>query len=340
MAVYYRVVTNSGRAYVRYVCFGLLNRVPDLAEGRDAQQPRDVQEASRRLLQNITPRDIKYLEYDVTKTFNWNSWSHPQLQPTRDAVTIAGESEKDFQHRCLNNYFKVVKEVIDDLPMYKGFITFHQEQNVIRFHVKDQPSDKLMTAMFLLRNLNQTGSAIYLFAREMGYRPRVCAAIYGLYYMNLPTPFQRGSISMNCYGESSIFDPNTFGKQGLINFLRQDESYSPWVQPNFDTTQRGYVRDSRMSTMDEYIFDAGLHQRSGLRYRKMITCFSVQNDSSIDDGYQIVIPPSRYNEYGGEPATSHHLRVDYDRQTRSGSVSDLQEVLRGIFDPIVAEAGI
>lgn len=340
MAVYYRVVTNSGRAYIRYICFGLLNRVPDLTEGVDSNQRQDIRSQSGRILHNISPRDIKYLEYDTTAAFYGNTWSHPELKPTRDLIQLTGESKKANQARCLSNYFKVAKEIIDDLPMYKGFITFHQEQKVIRFHVKDQPADKIMTAMFLLRNLNQQGSAIYLFAREMGYRPRVCTAIFGIYYLNLPTPFQRGAISMNGYTESSFFDLNTFGRQGLINFLKQEESYQPWVQPNFDTTERGYVRDSSMSTMDEYIFDSGLSRRSGVRYRKMITCFSVPNDEVIDSYCQIQVEPSHYEGYDDDTPTSHHLKIDYDAPNRAGDNVFIQSIIRRVFDPIISEANI
>ncbi len=273
MSVNYRVVTRTGRAYIRYVCFGLLNRYRSISEGISSRRP-DNNDSS--FIVDTTPKDVVYLEYDTSQEFNSNVWSGITEEGPSNLVKLAGETHEDAKNRALMKYYQHMQEAFKDLTMYKGLVTFHPEQKVIRFHVEGHQSDKIMTAMFFIRNMHQHPPYGYFKLRVAGFSEKDSMLFSHILDLTRQTPFSNSRVIFPYISESSLFDTRTLGRDAIISLFRQDSEYSPWVQPLFNESRNGYLRDSAMNNNRRYLFkeDAPRH----LKYRTLITCFSKPED--------------------------------------------------------------
>lgn len=141
-------------------------------------------------------------------------------------------------------YLTEMKLLLDDLPWLQDVITVHPLVGVVRAHIKEHKADKVITSLFLMRNLCNYGetAASYRHFRNLGYRPRLCAIM--AHYVTKNFGFGgRCEFSQQYLGEYNWINPQTFGKESFMRMMAADKDTEfdfiqlPWA------TQRGYRRD-------------------------------------------------------------------------------------------------
>lgn len=137
-----------------------------------------------------------------------------------------------------------MKILFADLPWLSDVITLHPLVGVARAHIKQHAADKIITSLFLIRNLCNYGetAASYRHFRHMGLRPRICAVMASYMTKNFGA-MGRCDFSQSYLGEYNWTNPQTFGKQAFIRMMTADKDTEfdfiqlPWA------VQRGYRRD-------------------------------------------------------------------------------------------------
>lgn len=180
------------------------------------------------------------------------------------------------------NYCEAMKELINDIPWMTG-VSVHSLLNVVRVDM-NQPADKVMMTLFLLRNLCHYEHYIstYKNLREThNFKPYAAAILSSLFVREGGTPFSQPSWKYNSVGEYNWLSPFTFGVQALGRMLTEGVSYNPWFQENFLTAGQ-YRRDSWFR--DENIEFNGASPDGAetlSRYRRLIDCMSIPNDTPL-----------------------------------------------------------
>lgn len=173
------------------------------------------------------------------------------------------------RERAEKNVIKHLQAIFDDLKIYNGCISVHPILKVVRAHVKDNKADKIITGLFLARNLT-TGSTISRMYTDMigwGYRPSFSAIVAHLLHSNVGA-FSR-SYSVQWVGETNWVSPASFGKRSLLRMMSGGFQDDCFVQEEWKN-QGYYRRDDG--------FGRRLSRFNG-RGRKLIDCLSVENDT-------------------------------------------------------------
>ncbi|QIN94886.1 hypothetical protein PQC36_gp108 [Proteus phage Vb_PmiP-P59] len=193
-----------------------------------------------------------------------------------DDITFLSKKEK-----AEKNLIKHLKAIFDDLKIYQGCISVHPILKVVRAHIKNNKADKIITGLFLARNLTTCGtmSRMYNDMINWGYRPSFSAVVAHLLFSNVGA--FSNSYSVQWVGETNWISPLSFGKQSLIRLLSGDFTDDAFVQEEWKD-QGYYKRDDGFS---------GSLSRFNGRGRKLIDCLSVERDTHFLDN------PSRRGDH-------------------------------------------
>jgi hypothetical protein len=195
--------------------------------------------------------------------------------------------------------FKHMEATMADLPMFKGCYEVKPRAGLFRFYVRDYPADKILMGLMIARSacqhfLNYSHYQGYQTLIKRGHSPRVCL---------IGNMFSKGGglgsadvFSLNGMSENAIFNPATFGLEGVIAFLRQDKGFDPFVQDPL--RDGGYMRESnfqeskdffnpRVPLYDDDNYNVMFGMESGeaydchgqgTKYRSLTDCFSIKED--------------------------------------------------------------
>lgn len=175
---------------------------------------------------------------------------------------------------------KLMKEVINAVPfartVLKAEIHPVEKTVVVSALAGDNPCDKTITALFLVRNVFylDDSNELYNKCRESGL------SVMASLLIGLNFTIARGfggvvKIYKKTIGEYNLFNPHTFGKQGLINFITHGEDWNPWRQGSWKQ-QRFYKREYHLELGDRLLdFDGDLTDPS------ILDCFSISHDEDI-----------------------------------------------------------
>ncbi|MCS5737305.1 hypothetical protein, partial [Herbiconiux daphne] len=141
-------------------------------------------------------------------------------------------------------FLREMQELVADMPWLQDVITIHPITGVVRAHIKDHKADKIITSLFLIRNIgNYMNQAVtYRKVRNMGYRPRFAAIIAHKVYANLGFG-NSVQYSDQYLGEYNWINPQSFGKNAFLKMMGADKDtefdfiQKPWAE------QRGYRHD-------------------------------------------------------------------------------------------------
>lgn len=295
MAIRYDIVLDNNLIYnIQYVCFGVLN---GLVTG---QEPRGLnRETSGRLSgsnyrtlgRDFDVNKIQYIRYDY-------SWMN---NPLDDQMLTAYEQE--------------VKLIISQLPTMQDIVFFDYETKHAYVRVKDQPADKVMFILTLLRNLvgcvkqywrsNGVHQGGYFLLRRMGIAPLKALVFYGFLQGNTTTDWSAPgnpeylflSDYPNFNSESNLFNFSTFGLGSYRRFIAQ-EDYNPWVQGSFAEQGHGYKRNSHYSSAYE-----------------------------LFEGLNLSSPAVEFNEYHTEDRPRFYMRLEQIAGYRFGGTSPYRTLL-------------
>lgn len=232
MAVKYDVIFKDGKKLSKEaICFGAMayGNWDNSFNDRDlAARPADQQA----MIQFHTGSHIHPIWAEADYTKFRRDWSNGG---------VSGREKSNANKAFLTE----LKELVDDLPFVKQVISVHPLVGVVRAHIKNHPSDQIITSLMLVRNLCNYSdmAATYRHFKAAGYRPRFCAVMAHLVSKNFGS-MGRSDWSSISIGEYNWINPNHFGKQALINLMGCDESTQfgfhqlPWAE------QKGYRRDN------------------------------------------------------------------------------------------------
>ncbi len=289
MSVAYDIVLKDNKKVCRNdICFGAMNSFPWSSQMVDTHT-RTNTEATRQVCAGMSTSDMAMIQYHPTPNFAFNFWSSPEGLPTRNAEyteeerAISNQQERSdaFRKRCLANYFREMKLIVDDVPMLKNCLTVHPILKITRTHIKNFQADKVILATFLMRNLAQYDFACtYLMLRHHGYRPRV-AALFSQIVRYQIGGLNSGSVTGGQQGEASWIFSRWFGENAAIRYLRQDEEADQcWIQEPWVMQRCGYKRDSHLSN------DNNTFIRSPVNtvYRTLNMAMCIPGDKSLNWG--------------------------------------------------------
>lgn len=244
MAIRYDIVLDNNLVYaIQYVCFGVLNGLVDNSEPRGLMRDQSGLESGvnyRSLGSNFKVDKIEYIRYNY-------GWMNNDL--------IAEQ---------VNAFTAEAKMLISQLPSIQDIVFFDYQTKHAYVRVKNQPADKVMFALTVLRNLvgcvkqhwksNGEHAGGYFLLRRMGLSPLKALVFYGFLPANTTTDWSTAgnptyailSDYPNFNSESNVFNFSTFGLGAYRRFLAQ-EDYNPWIQGTFAENGHGYKRNSHFS---------------------------------------------------------------------------------------------
>lgn len=180
------------------------------------------------------------------------------------------------------NYCEAMQELIRSIPWMTG-VSIHPLLKVVRVDM-NQPADKVMMTLFLLRNLCHYEHYIYTYRNLLethNFKPYAAAILSSLFVRDGGTPFARPSWKYNTVGEYNWLSPFTFGTRSLQRMLTEGENFNPWFQENFLVAGK-YLRDGNFRE-ERLLFNStneGDHEYMS-RYRRLIDCMSVIDDEPL-----------------------------------------------------------
>ncbi|MCS5736774.1 hypothetical protein, partial [Herbiconiux daphne] len=163
MGVKYDVIFKDGQRLSREaVCFGSMAGAQWSFGNSGNLCSRDPSQQS--LIQFYTANNIHPIWQEENYLLNCREWR---------GGSVSGSSKALANRQFLNE----MKLLFEDLPWLANVITVHPVTGVVRAHIKDHPADKIITSLFLVRNLCNYGetAASYRHFRHSGLRPRLCA---------------------------------------------------------------------------------------------------------------------------------------------------------------------
>jgi hypothetical protein len=305
-----------------YACFGLLNDLPwsRYSINSSVYQDSAQLEAAKQIADQTDTDNLSFVQYLPESSFYHSAWSCPDGNPSRTLKELPDESIEDRDARCLKAYFSEMKLLLEDLPMLKGAVTIHPLAKCVRVHIPGNEADKVALSLFLFRNLAQDEYIHgYRLLRKMGYRPRIAAVIAHTVIYAPASPFQVARWYAASQDENSWINPYTFGKNGFISLIKQEEDWTPWYQDLFENQSNGYYRDEHFSDGNDDGFTISLDSgESYNRNRRLTDAFSVECDQKLNE----LQNSSRYDMFHWD----------------EGGLPD--EPISVIFDPLIVESGI
>lgn len=249
MAISYDILLDNNLIYrIKYACFGSLNALQNQNMPYGVQQSETMRDnglpnsssSLRTLEDSFRVEDVKYIRY------RWD-WKDSYLSDVKKAV-----------------YLKEVKLLLSELPFIQDIIFF--EEDFVYVSVKNQPADKVMFALSVVRNLtfdvsyswcslgNHKGG--YFALRDRGLSPLQSLVFSQFVGVSRSTDWSSGTAeSYNYVGEqphfnseSHLFNLQTFGLESYKRLLEKDPEYAPWFQGSFAENRHGYKRGSHFST--------------------------------------------------------------------------------------------
>ncbi len=288
MSVSYDVVLKDNKKVCRNdICFGAMNSFP-WGSGMADPSIRTNNANTPEICARMTTADMAMIQYHPGNNFVAPYWSHPEGLPTREAKFTEEERamsptprDAAMRKRAMQNYFREMKLLVEDVPMLKNCVTVHPILKLTRTHIKDHPADKVILATFLMRNLAQYDYAItYLMLREQGYRPRV-AALFSQIVRYQVGGLNNGAITGGQQGEASWIFSRWFGENAAVRYLKQEEEADQcWIQDPWVEQECGYKRDSHLNR-DHAVF---VTMRGHNVYRTLNMAMCIPGDKSLDWG--------------------------------------------------------
>ena len=229
MAVKYDVIFKDGQRLTREaVCFGSMAG-GEWGFGSTALCNRDPSEQS--LIQFYTANNIHPI---------WGEDDYMRTRRDWPSANSVGAGKQEANRKFLTE----MKLLFADLPWLEDVITIHPVTGVVRAHIKKHAADKIITSLFLVRNLANYSetAATYRHFRSQGLRPRFCA-IMACYMAKNFGAMGRCDFTQQYLGEYNWFNPQAFGKQSFLQMMQADKDTEfdfiqlPWA------VQRGYRRD-------------------------------------------------------------------------------------------------
>lgn len=175
------------------------------------------------------------------------------------------------------SYWEDMQEIVNSLPWMRDMVTVRPAGKFINFLTGDNPADKVMLAVFLMRNIAQmaTTAIAYRTARDRGLTPLQAAVACSVMWLGTRDFRGRINAGTNYPGEYNFFNVYTFGRQSLTNFVRGE------VEWQLDSWQNlnGYRRDQWFWENDLFITNMGGERR----HRILLDALSVDNDTQLFD---------------------------------------------------------
>jgi hypothetical protein len=267
MSVTFNLRTAAGVDYtISSICYGILRNFPFTCSSFNSNTHSNSPEVGP---DNVNSRDFSHIEYVLPS----------------DVLRKCREDDVDI--------YDHLKKMYEDLPMFGGIVRVMPQKGVIRIPLNNQPADKVMMALFFARTLCRSFQLRSHTIRDAinlgyGYRESMIGSMFGT--------LNTGMKHMNYLGESSLFNPGTFGLTSAFAYMTQDKCYKPWVQEDFydsgPSFKGGYLRDYDLEELGvpfnmlaspkvEDEDDEGYNEYwDGPRTdcRKMIDCFSIPDD--------------------------------------------------------------
>ena len=247
MAIRYDIVLDNNLVYkIQYICFGSLNSLHDITEPRGLRQSETLSASNlsmREMVQQFEVSKIQYIRYHF-------GWMNSPLSAAQ-----------------LEIYKREIKLIISELPCIKDIIFLDMGEQYAYVRVKNQPADKVMFALTVLRNLtaevfqfdNGVPKGGYFLLRHHNVSVLNSLVFSSILPCNNTTDWSRSTEYvlvtdyMNYNGESSYFNAHTFGMESYRRFMAQD-NYAPWVQGSFAENGNGYRRNSHFIN-DRVVFE-------------------------------------------------------------------------------------
>lgn len=323
MSVQYRVAFKDGKSFrAQGICFGKLGAKrweSQIPSGITGQFPEYLRPEERAELMARDGNQQDYIDFEPGPFFS-AAWltdvdvksldEYPSKFQELDSPT---KRQAFMLENCRGVYFKEMKLLLEELPMYKSWVKVHPKLAVIRFRLGKRKGDEVMIAMSLFRNLANYSGFANTYKSLVGQGYKRLFAVTVAHFIN--TSYTRDSFNggdvRDFYntvrtGEYNWFSPDTLGAQGLMNILLQRTDKFDYIQDTWKN-QRGYYRDDHFKNT-EVRFDnryAGicwnyrLNERDfsaesegwgeidvtswGCCYwRKMVDAFSVPGDEPIE----------------------------------------------------------
>lgn len=158
-----------------------------------------------------------------------------------------------------HTYWEDMQEIVDSLPWMRDMVILRPAGKFINFLTGDFPADKVMMAVFLLRNIAQmqnTANA-YRAARNQGLTPLQAAVACSIMWLGNPGFGGQRAAGTAYPGEYNFFNVYTFGRLSLRRFVRGEAEWQldSWQELN------GYRRDQWFWENDRTITNMAGTQR-------------------------------------------------------------------------------
>ena len=320
MSVQYRVVFKDRKSFrAQGICFGKMGVLrwrdqrlinPDSPNGMFSHA------VSTELI-NRSGKEQDYIDFELSYGIN-NEWMKPvgehgdgEYPPEYFTINNNHDRWQYALKLCGPNYFKEMKLLLEELPMYKSWVKVHPKLGVIRFHLGKRKADEVMVAMSLFRNLGNYRGYISAYKEMVNRGYTRLFAVVTAHLINMEFCKSAFSGEYTCYyqgvrtGEYNWFSPDTIGAQGMMNILLQRTEKFNYFQDTWKNN-RGYFRDSYFRD-NGIIFDERYHgayfdwaansrdqsrerdawgdqnidNYNPCRYRKMVDAFSIPGDEPI-----------------------------------------------------------
>lgn len=218
----YNLFTTKG--YFRYsdICFGGLNSLPFPISA-------------------LLNESMNYSHFVATVAFNNGSISPDEIIAIDYPLSQAVVLDKSTHEESRQFWEREIPQLLSELRIYQGGWAYNEEDSCVRVYT-NQPYDRMMTLLFLLRNLTYHSgtSRSYAKLRESGFTAlesaigcHFCALSYSFSGNFRPSPVR--------IGEYNWFNPQTMSLSSTIDLLKQKPVQ--WFGCNFDDSEAGYVRD-------------------------------------------------------------------------------------------------
>lgn len=252
MSVKYDVVMRDGRKLLMGGgCFGALNDGHysrwSLREGVD-------DEATRELMDRVN----NGLPHSMLRFY-------PNLELGQWPVGIQG------------NYWTDMQEIVDSLPWMRDMVVIRPAGKFINFLTGEFPADKVMLAVFLMRNIAQMSTMGHAFrlARSNGLTPLQAAVACSVMWVGSAGFGGNRQAGTNYPGEYNFINVYTFGRRSLARLVagHADWQLSSWQDLN------GYRRDQYFWENDLTIRGFAGQQR----HRILLDALSINEDDKLFD---------------------------------------------------------
>lgn len=227
MSVRYTLVFKDNETFTEdYICFGHMD---------SDQVWRLESESDRKMV------DVKRIEFHIDNYMNSCDWCGSSTKTLKAAKSL---------------YFKEMKELLNDIPMYKPFVKLQPRKCRVTVNVLNKPIDLVMSALFLFRNFsNYDYIKTYRMFRDVyELRPLLSAALCHAFVVKSSWD-NSNTFQMRTLGEYNWFNPHTFGKFSLLNLMKHTSSDSfRWKQEPMNVVGC-YLRDESFSEDEDIFFE-------------------------------------------------------------------------------------